>query len=87
VEIRQHGLEYRGERWGFAAWEHFLVGINMLRWGCLGRELRKWGAILRSALHGCPLNRLIEILILPIDIGRTKTYTGGGNALYFSFFI
>jgi len=42
VEIRQHGLEYRGEWWGFAAWENFLVGTNTLRWGGLGKELGKW---------------------------------------------
>jgi len=87
MEIRQHELEYRGKWWEFAAWEHFLVGVNTLRWGGLGRELRNWEGDPKERLHGRPLNRLIEMLILPIDVGRTKTSNGGGNAPFLSFFI
>lgn len=43
-------------------------------------------AILRNALHGCPLNRLMEMLILSVDIGRTKASNGGGNAPFLSSF-
>ena len=34
--------------------------------------------ILKNVLRGYPLNRLVGVLILPINIGRAKTSNRGG---------